>query len=260
MIEREIKRAKWRGAFISVLVVPTLVLVTLVAWDVGTVGWCCAFPFLVLLGLILLSCLMSIVTPVFHPLMQQLKTFGDPREVANRIDAEMKDTEQRTLIGPDRSLARWGMLNTRRIAVSRHWIVALSPSAPAAVFLPDIVWVYKLLVAGRNPLRGAIHPGVGCHIRNGGFAWFVTETELDADRVLKAMVSRRPEALTGFRAEWNDLAKISPTALSEEAERRRSEVTNLSPEDREQWIDDRLTELNEFIRRVDSASQAGKLV
>jgi hypothetical protein len=260
MIHREIRRAKWRGAIVLGLNVPAFILVGFIAWDVGAAGWCCASPVLVVLGLILLSCVMSMVTPVFHPLMQQLKPFGEPREVAKRIDAELKDAEHSTFIGPNRSLTAWGMLNTRRISVSRHWVVALSPSAPAVVFLPDVVWVYKLLVAGRNPLRGPVHPGVCCHIRNGGFAWFLTESELDADRLLTAIADRHPEILTGFRAEWNDLAKASPTALAGEVERRRIVVMNLTPEDREKWIDDRSMELNDFVRRVDSSSQVGKLV
>jgi hypothetical protein len=259
MIHLEIKGARWRGAIVFALSAPAFVLVAAVAWSDGNVGWLLA-PVLAVLGLILLSCVISVVTPIFHPLMQQLKPFGDPREVATRIDAELKDTEHSVLIGPKRHVTRWGLVNTRRIAVSRHWVVALSPSAPAVVFLPDVVWVYKLLVAGRNPSRWGIDPGVGCHIRNGGFSWFVTKSELDADRLLKTIVIRQPEVLTGFRGEWNDLAKASPTALGETAERRRSELARLSPEAREQWIDERLTELNEFIRRVDSASQAGKLV
>jgi hypothetical protein len=97
-------------------------------------------------------------------------------------------------------------------------------------------------------------------MRHGGFAWLLTQTESDADRVLKAIVTRRPELLTGYRIEWNDRATASPTAMMEEIERRAEAFERLSEDEREQWIDDRFTELHHFVRRTDSASQVGTLL
>ena len=49
-------------------------------------------------------------------------------------------------------------------------------------------------------------------------------------------------------------------AQVEEVERRRAAVARMTPEERDQWIDERLAELNAAVRRLESATQATRMV
>jgi len=256
MIHRAIRKSQIQGAVIVlILALPVAILLRFVLIHVDI--WCSGLAVAVMAFLAFLS-LTATFWPHLHPLMQMLKPFGDVWAVAAKIDAELADPEH-TVVAPQ---VRWdGLWRWHpRVGVTRHWVINLSPAAAAVAFLPDIVWVYKQLTVVGGFARGKVAPGVGCHRRDGGHVWFRTECEDDAEAILEAIVERRPDVLTGFRGEWIDLAKASPMAQAEEVERRRTAVAKLTPEEREHWIDDRLTDLHEAVRRLESPAAASRMV
>ena len=259
MLQQVVRKSQVHNAIVTACVaVPGLGL--LIFMSLSRAGdWVCCGVSALLVGFFPLVMLGTVFWPHLHPLMQMLKPFGDVRDVARKIDAELDDADQTVLVGPDLRWDGWKRWHAR-VAVSRHWAINLSPAAGAAVFLPDVVWVYKQLTVVGGLARGKVAPGVGCHRRDGGHVWFRTETEDDAEDVLEAILERHPEVLTGFRGEWIDLAKAHAMAQADEVERRRAAVARLTPEERDQWIDDRLAELNAAVRRLESAIQATRMV
>ena len=169
--------------------VPGLGMLIVVSLNSRPSEWACFGASALLLGFFLLLTLGTVFWPHLHPLMQMLKPFGDVRDVAKKIDAELDDADQTVLVGPDLRWDGWKRWHAR-VAVSRHWAINLSPAATAVVFLPDLVWVYKQLTVVGALARGKVAPGVGCHRRDGGHVWFRTETEDDAEDVLEAILER----------------------------------------------------------------------
>jgi hypothetical protein len=260
MIQQVVRKSRVHDRVVlGVVLGPIAVAAAYAAWTSPLNRWVCCGGAALFVGFFTLLSLGTLIWPQLHPQMQMLKPFGDVWEIAKKIDAELADSEHTVVIAPQTKwdgVWRWHA----RVAVSRHWAVNLSPAAAAVSFLPDLVWVYKQLTVVRGVSRGKIAPGVGVHKRDGGHVWFRTETEDDADVVLEAIVERRPEVLTGFRGEWLDLAKAYPLAQAEEVERRRAAVERLTPQERTRWIDDRLAEADDAVRRVESAAQAARIL
>ena len=254
MLEHLVRINRLQGLLMSVFLLPPAVGATIVSVDVAlhqqALALCCLLPCDAFLGLVTLLCLSQVFVPELQPVMQKLKPYGKPREIARQIDAELCDPDRSEIVG--RRPWWWGVLGwTQRVAVTQNWVVGLAGNGAAAVHLPQLVWVHKQLIAGRNPLRPRIHTGFGCHLDDGSFHLVYTQTEADADDVLEAIVERRPEALTGFGAACVDLLAQGLQAQVDEVARRREHVRLLCPDDRERWLDERLAELDEFPRRVD---------
>lgn len=260
MLQQVVRKSQIHNAIVTTCVaVPSLAALIIMAINSRPGEWPCCGAAALIGPFFVLVMLATVFWPHLHPVMQMLKPFGDVRAVAKKIDAELDDARQTVRVGPEYRWDGWKRWHAR-VAVSRHWVVNASPAAAAVAFLPDVVWVYKQLTVVGGFARGKVAPGVGCHRRDGGHVWFRTETEDDAEVVLEAIVERRPEVLTGFRGEWIDLAKAHPMAQAEEVERRRAAVAKMTPEEREQWIDDRLADLHEAVRRLESAAAATRMV
>ena len=68
---------------------------------------CCASPLLAFLGVSFLVVLFMVLNPYAHQLVTLLTSYGPPREVADRIDAELRDPERAVVFGGPRPLYRF---------------------------------------------------------------------------------------------------------------------------------------------------------
>src|SRR5882672_12500000 len=101
MLHQVVRKSQVQNAIVTAVVaVPGVGL--LIFMSLSRAGdWVCCGASALLLGFFLLLTLGTVFWPHLHPLMQMLKPFGDVRDVAKKIDAELDDVDQTVLVGPD---------------------------------------------------------------------------------------------------------------------------------------------------------------
>ncbi|HLZ08446.1 MAG TPA: hypothetical protein VKT80_07665, partial [Chloroflexota bacterium] len=71
------------------------------------------------------------------------------------------------------------------------------------------------------------------------------------DTFLAELIRRRPHFLIGYQMEWRDLARKGEIDLRAETARRQNQSESLSPEDKSDWLADRLDDARRFVQRHD---------
>jgi hypothetical protein len=217
---------------------------------------CCASPLLAFLGLAVLLTLFMALHPAGHQLVTLLASYGPPREVADRIDAELRDPERAVVFGGPRPLLQfWRSTWPPHVGVTANWVIGLAPNDYFVIPLPLVGWVYKQYTAGTQPVFPRLRYSVGCQLLTGTGRLVHLNDEEEADEMLRVLLEHRPELLTGFRPERLELAESDPAALREEYARRLAAVRGQSPAERRAWLAERWQELQTWVRRVDPAQE-----
>ena len=103
--------------------------------------------------------------------------------------------------------------------------------------------------------QGRMDHELGCRTWKGDASSFDTWTEGKTDQVLRELLQRRPELLTGYRGAWLDLFENGEAAVAAELDARRQKLAAMMPEEREQWLDAAWDDCQRFPYRIDR--QAG---
>jgi hypothetical protein len=191
-------------------------------------------------------------------LAERLARYGELDKVMNEIDAELHSDSQRFLLG--QPTFQFGSPQPDCLVLTENWLVRLCPGASVIVHLPDLVWIHKRIVMRSDLLsHGRMDYELGCRTRNGDDWHFDTWTEGKTDQVLRELLERRPELLTGYRGEWLDLFQQAEASVTAELESRRKKIAAMTPEEREQWLDASWDDCQHFMYRVDrQAAAAGR--
>lgn len=145
-----------------------------------------------------------------HPLARTLKKYGEPGEVAERIQAEY-DSDDRVDIGP--------------ATFTRSWMIRPKTFGVDAVFLGDAVWTYKSVTQHyHNGIpTGKTYASSICDIHGGQVA-VQLKNEAMCDQFVAAVLERVPWVLAGFDKGLEELWKKNKSAVYEIAEQRRKNL------------------------------------
>jgi hypothetical protein len=184
-----------------------------------------------------------------------LARYGRPDEILQRIDEELRARSGLFMLGQTGVGA--GSPQPDCLIMSANWLVRLCPGGSAVIHLPDLAWVHKRVVA-KSALLSMVRmeEQLGCRASNGN-AWNLeTWTELKTDLVLRELLERRPELLTGYRGEWLELAESGEATVAAELQQPREKLAALTPELREQWLDASWDDAQRFVVRIDRQAAA----
>jgi hypothetical protein len=176
----------------------------------GYIGLAIAIPLVLLNFWNILKGISRLSNLEKHPLAQSLKKYGEPAEVAQRIQSEY-DSEDRTNVGP--------------AIFTRSWMIQPKTFGVDAVFLGDAVWTYKSVTQHyHNGIpAGKTYAAIICDI-HGGQISVQLKNEAQCDQFVSAVVERVPWVLAGFNKEWEQFWKKNKPAIYEIAEQRRKDL------------------------------------
>jgi hypothetical protein len=175
-------------------------------------------------------------------LRRQLAPFGPRRAVVERIDADMADDRVAWAVGAGRA-ARGPVTSSwlRRdlmpaqpsfLALSAEWLLEVRPKRAIVVHLPDLVWVWKRVVAKAVWFGGSQYNfELGCRLADGTERHVRAASEEELDDLVERLLEHRPALLTGWRGDWHTLREQGDAALAQECERRAKDQAALT-EDR----------------------------
>src|SRR5262245_604957 len=145
-----------------------------------------------------------------HPLAQRLKKYGEPAEVAEKIQVEY-DSPERTEIG--------------KASFTRSWMVHPTTFGVDAVFLGDAVWSYKTVTQHyhNGVPTGKTYTAHICDI-HGSQVGVQLKNEQLCDDFVMAVAERVPWALIGFDKAREEMWKHNKPAIYEMAEQRRKDL------------------------------------
>ncbi len=145
-----------------------------------------------------------------HPLAQALKKYGDPAEVAEKIQAEY-DSDDRMQIGP--------------ATLTRSWMVNPKTFGVDAIFLGDAVWTYKSVTQHyhNGVPTGKTYAGSICDI-HGTQVGVTLKNEDMCDQFVREVVIRVPWVLAGFDKSLEEMWKHNKPAIYAMAEQRRKDL------------------------------------
>jgi hypothetical protein len=183
-------------------------------------------------------------------LTERLARYGPPDEVMKRIDAELSDLSHAFVEG--RFTKAFISPQPDCLILTENWLLRFCPAGSAIIHLPDLVWIWRRVVARSAPLvMGRIDHQLGCRMANGDEWLFDTWTERRTDLILQEIIERKPELLAGYRGEWHDLAARGEVPLRTEIQNRREQFGRLSAEEQEKWLDQMYETCHRYVYRVD---------
>jgi Family of unknown function (DUF6709) len=145
-----------------------------------------------------------------HPLAQRLKKYGEPAEVAEKIQVEY-DSQDRMEIG--------------KATFTRSWMLHPTTFGVDSVFLGDAVWSYKSVTQHyhNGVPTGKTYTGHICDI-HGSQVGVQLKNEQMCDEFVMAVAERVPWALIGFDKTREEMWKHNKPAIYEMAEQRRKDL------------------------------------
>ncbi len=145
-----------------------------------------------------------------HPLARALQKYGDPSEVAEKIQAEY-DSDERENIGS--------------ATLTRSWMIHPKTFGVDAVFLGDAVWTYKSVTQHyHNGIpTGKTYFASICDI-HGGQVSVQLKNEAMCDQFVRAVAQRVPWVMAGYDKGIEELWKKNKPAVFEMAEQRRKDL------------------------------------
>ena len=151
-----------------------------------------------------------LANPEKHPLAKALLKFGDPTEVAEKIQTEY-DSDDRVEIGT--------------ATLTRSWLIHPKTFGVDLIFLGDAVWSYKSITQHyhNGVPTGKSYAGNLCDIHGSQLA-VPLKNEGMCDEFVRAVVERVPWILAGFDASLAEFWKSNKPALYEIAEQRRKDL------------------------------------
>jgi hypothetical protein len=151
-----------------------------------------------------------LANPDRHPLAKTLLKFGEPTEVAEKIQTEY-DSDDKLQVGP--------------ATLTRSWLIHPKTFGVDLVFLGDAVWTYKAITQHyhNGVPTGKSYAGNICDI-HGTLLTVPLKSEVDCDEFVREVVARVPWVLPGFDQGLADLWKSNKPALYEIAEKRRKRL------------------------------------
>jgi hypothetical protein len=179
-----------------------------------------------------------------------LAHYGDSQKVIEEIDTELRTDAKRFVLG--QPTYRLGSPQPDCLILTANWLLRLCPGGSVVFRVRDAVWVYKRIIMRSAPLtQGRMDFQLGCRMRDGAEWTFDTWTDGKTDQVLRELLERRPELLTGYRGEWLDLFEAGEAARNAELQTRRDKVDAMSSEERELWLDASWDDCQRFPYRID---------
>lgn len=126
-----------------------------------------------------------------HPIYKSLSRYGDPQTVIKQIESEMA----------------LGSEQQGKLQLTPKWAVASSATTFDAVYLRDVVWMYKMITQHRT---NGIPTGKSFKVLvydKHGHLMEVPTNKNAADDMLQAIYRRAPWIITGFSDELQNLWK-----------------------------------------------------
>jgi hypothetical protein len=157
--------------------------------------------------------------PQNHPLARNLLKYGDPQEVAQKIEDEYQ-SEDVQVIGP--------------VTFTRSWMVRPTTFGVDVMFLGDSAWAYKTITQHytNGVPTGKTYGANLCDIHGTQFTTPLKSEALTDDFVV-AVKERVPWVIAGFIPEIETLWKKDKPKLYEIVEDQRKEFANFVREQRE---------------------------
>lgn len=148
--------------------------------------------------------------PQKHPTAKALMKYGDPEEVAQKIDEEY-NSEDRQVIGP--------------VTITRSWLIHPTTFGVQAMFLGDSAWAYKTITQHytNGVPTGKTFGANLCDIHGTQYTVALKSEEL-TDQFVIGVLQRVPWVLVGYDAELDRLWKKDKPRIYELVEQRRQEL------------------------------------
>ncbi len=184
-----------------------------------------------------------------HDLWRRLAELGEPAEVIDRVDAELRGDNVWVTGTP---FYADGVRRPDFIAVTASWLMHARPGQAVLVRVPDVVWAYKRRKPGPAWLPWSSRRyDVGCRTRDGAVWYIESRHEIDIDLLFQELLERRPALLAGWGGECLDLLERGPAALAAAHDARAAEFEGLAAEKREAWLDESWQRYRELVWNVE---------
>lgn len=171
--------------------------------------------------------------PQSHPTAKALMKYGEPEEVAQKIDEEY-NSDDRLDIGP--------------VTLTRSWLIHPTTFSVNAMFLGDAAWSYKVITQhySNGVPTGKTYAANLCDIHGQQYT-VVLKNEAQCDEFVVGVLDRVPWVLVGYDAELAALWKADKTKFAEIVDARRQRLAEEIRRQQEQPDDEDDSESNEPI-------------
>lgn len=155
------------------------------------------------------------VNPVNHPIMKNLKRFGDPEEVSEQIVSE---------VGGEHEIIH------RRLHLTRNWIVQKQASLFGATRLKDAMWMYKHVTQHRtNGIPTGKTFSVIIWDRHGGSVT-LNGKEKQIEEMMQAIYRRAPWIITGYTKDIEIAYRTGREKFAAEIDKRQQQIQPSGPQ------------------------------
>lgn len=147
-----------------------------------------------------------------HPIMNDLKRFGSPQDVAAKIDSELQIAGNKSDIGV--------------VTITRSWLLKPSFFGLDIQNLNEIVWIYKSVTTHYKyfiPV-GKTYAVVVCNRQGGTLE--IAGKEQDIHKIIEQIITYVPWVLAGFSQELQEVWQKNCSEMIEFVDVKRQELSN----------------------------------
>ncbi|RMG71045.1 MAG: hypothetical protein D6711_16170 [Chloroflexi bacterium] len=161
---------------------------------------------ILLIGLWYLSRWFKYTTnPETHPVMQKLRPFGDPLNVASQLEMELN---------------AGGVQKIRSVQFTRNWLLYITQTTFNLTRYQDIVWLYQKVVSGRygKTYYAAVNDRFGR-------SFLIQAKQKDVAAILQTAAQHAPWAIIGHDKDTQKLWTKQRDQMIAAVEKRKTEMT-----------------------------------
>ena len=181
-------------------------------------------------------------------LQYHLEPHGNVDGVIDRIDQDLAAGDV-YCAGRLPWLPRSGQHPT--VIVTRSWLLSFDSSGFCLLRLDDIFWAYKAIVVVPTLIGGRLSFQIGIASATEYLHFLRVVDEPGANDVLNQLVRRRPYIFVGYQVSCRDVADKGVNAMRAATGHRKQEWAEMSEDEREDCLGDRLDEARRYVSRHD---------
>lgn len=139
-----------------------------------------------------------------HPVMKELKPFGEPKRIAGEINAELTA----------------GKLETKLATLTENWLIIFKGLNFQATKYSDVIWLYKKITQHRTYGVPTGKTFMAMIYDKHGQTISLQGKEADVDEVLTLVAQKAPQAIKGYAVQLFNLYRKNRPAFLAEVEKR----------------------------------------
>ncbi len=157
-------------------------------------------------GLLLIVAFVQISNPAAHPVMKNLKHFGDPKRIASEIDSELANST----------------MPSKNLSFTENWLLYTKGMQFSATRYEDIIWLYKKVTQHRTNGIPTGKTYSALVYDQHGTIFTLPGKEQQVDELLMSIANRAPWAIRGYSDQLFKLYRKDRSAFMQEIKKRKN--------------------------------------